>query len=181
MLTEEIITEMNKKFKSSRKAEKRVLIAQDVIAMVKAGKREPKMGYYVKIRNRENFEPNESVQKINDEIECHCCALGACLLSTIKFINSVELWELSYLEANSKNMWGLLKPIFTSKQMLLIEYAFEIRKHGDRVGEKTFKKYLTEKEVELSIKFGERYESENDRLIAIMENIINNKGTFMVK
>jgi hypothetical protein len=181
MLTEEISTEMNNKFNSLSKAEKRVLIAKDVIAMVNAGKRQPITSFYLRINNSWDFSNNDSVQKIVDDISCYCCALGACLLSTIKYVNSVEFHELDIINSDSSEIWRLLKSLFTPKQMLLIEYAFESKESGDRVGEDSFKQTLTEKEVELSIKFGKRYFYSKDRLIAIMENIIKNKGTFRVK
>ena len=175
MLTEKQIKRLNNKFNSLTKAEQRVLIAKDVIAQIKAKRYKPNSGRYMIIYN--GFDNNESVQKHVDEIDCVCCALGACLISTTKFKNKLTFGNISAVRANG-DVWGLLKNIFTPKQLAMIEYAFEVNYQGDRVAERYFSHCISDNLIRKSIKFGVNYFTERARMVGIMQNIINNNGTF---
>jgi len=183
MLTENKIKKLNDKFKSLSKTEKRVLIARDVIAQVKAEKYFPRRGSYIKYLTLGGDEYDvttnsmASLQKHFDEITCNCCALGACLLSATKYKNRLEFQDV-YNLASSQSPWDLLKGIFSSKQLNMIEYAFEAERSGTRVGENRFKNYLEEEIQVACIDFGRSYDDPEDRMIAIMKNIIKNKGEF---
>jgi len=183
MLTENKIKTLNAKFESLNPAEQRVLIARDVLAQVKKEKFFPRRGSYIKhltiggnecdiTTNRRN-----SVQKHFDEITCYCCALGACLLSATKYKNKLEFQDVCNLAA-SQSPWDLLRGIFPSKQLNMIEYAFEAERSGTRVGENRFNNYLEDGIKEACIDFGRNYAEPEDRMIAIMKNIIKNKGEF---
>ena len=177
MLTETQIKKLNDKFKSLSKAQKRVLIAKDVIAQVKTKKYKAITGKYLSLVN--TFYNHWSVQEHIDEIECVCCALGACLISTTKFKNKLKFHDVDSLCAKSDS-WKLLRGIFSPKQMNMIEYAFEASHSGSRVGEDSFGEYnkYNCNEIVKCVDFGKSFPYESDRLIAIMKNIIKNKGTF---
>lgn len=177
MLTETQIKKLNDKFKSLSKAEQRVIIARDVIAQVIGKKYKPSTGSYLTLVN--TFYNHWSVQEHIDEIECVCCALGACLISTTKFKNKLKFHDVDALCSNSDS-WKLLRGIFSPKQMNMIEYAFEVSHNGSRVGEDSFGEYNKHDYDERvkCVDFGRSFDYESDRLIAIMKNIIKNKGTF---
>jgi hypothetical protein len=108
-----------------------------------------------------------------------CCALGACLLSTTKFKNKLNFGDVDSLCSNSDS-WKLLRGVFSHSQINMIEYAFEASHHGARVGEDYFGdnvKFNYDERVKC-ISFGRSFYSDSDRIVAIMKNIIKNKGTF---
>ena len=177
MLNETQIKKLNDKFKSLSKAEQRVLIARDVIAQVNKKKYKPSTGAYLTLVN--NFYNHWSVQEHIDEIECRCCALGACLLSTTKFKNKLNFGDVDSLCSKSDS-WKLLRGVFSHSQINMIEYAFEASHNGSRVGEDYFNDYakFNYNKRAKCISFGRSFVYESDRIVAIMENIIKNKGTF---
>ena len=180
MLTETQIKKLNTKFESLSSAEQRVLIAKDVLAQVKAEKFIPRRGNYIKNLTIKGGQPSGgSVQKHFDEITCSCCALGACLLSATKFKNKLEFGDI-YDMVSRNSSWDLLKGIFSAEQLNMIEYAFEASHSGSRVGEDSFGEYnkYNCNEIVKCVDFGKSFPYESDRLIAIMKNIIKNKGTF---
>lgn len=179
MLTENKIKKLNDKFNSLSKAEQRVLIARDVLTEIKAEKYIPKTGSYIKEMKVKGFIPYgaNSIQKHFDEITCNCCALGACLLSTTKFKNKLEFNDVSYI-TSSDSQWGLLNDTFSGEQLTMIEYAFEKEHSGTRVGESRFRNFLDKGTENACVEFGCRFSDSSDRMIAIMKNIIKNKGEF---
>lgn len=176
MLTETQIKELNDKFKSLSRAEQRVLIAKDVLVQIRAKKYRPNAGSYVNFGKY--FPGDESIQKHIDEVTCNCCALGACLLSTTKYKNKLDFSDTYRLDATNDS-WGLLKDIFSPRQLTMIEYAFEVSSVGTRVGENYYGTHIDSELEDKCIAFGKvNYDSDKKRLIAIMKNIIKNKGTF---
>ena len=180
MLTEKQIKNLNDKFKSLSKAQKRVLIAKDVIAQVKTKKYKAITGSYISnayFLNKYNLE--DSIQNRIDEVYCECCALGACLLSTTKFKNKLTFGDVfgsGGLTAYNDS-WGLLREVFTPNQLTLIEDAFEAGAGGSRVGVMRGSK-TTNKERVKSTNFGLAYVTNKRRILGIMKNIIKNNGTF---
>ncbi len=68
--------------------------------------------------------------------------------------------------------------IFTKKQLVLIEVAFEIKGTGYFSGDKKHD-FLTEKEIERARIFGIGFGDHTKRLVAICKNIVKNKGFFI--
>ena len=64
-----------------------------------------------------------------------------------------------------------MKKIFTRNQLALIENAFE-------TGRGVYKYQAGEVAAEKAFLFGSKFVDEDKRMIAIMQNIIDNKGTF---
>lgn len=188
------IARRNRKFKAAAAAEKRVLIAKDVIAQVKAGRFKVGSGNWVVPLTRsgsdlsvDRFEEDESVQKLfleGDIPKCECCALGAMFMSCTLYNNKTTAIELEdvrfsfsdYVEEGSFTN-GLSK-FFSKDQLKLIESAFEGNcgafcleqtaewEEGLLPGDKTFG-------------WMSRLRDDKKRLVAIMENIIKNKGKFV--
>jgi hypothetical protein len=188
---EEIIAANNVLFDKASAAQKRVLIARDVIARVKAKTYTPVTQSWVKIE--EDNAEDSSLQKalIEKTVKCNCCALGGLMLSCVAFKDQMEIDEaessLDFSVVWEEVSESQIGNYFSSKQLQLIEGAFERGEgffrpkdsfnpewddeDGSFIGGETFKR---------AIAFGEKYKSEKDRLIAIMENIIENNGQFKV-
>ena len=187
------IARRNRKFKAAVVAEKRVLIAKDVIAQVKAGRFKVASGHWVASLTRsgsdlsvDRFEGDESVQKLfleGDIPKCECCALGAMFMSCTLYNNKTTAIELEdvrfsfsdYVEEGS--FTNGLSTFFSKDQLKLIESAFE-----GNVGHFELDVGILEG-VELdgdkTSKWMDRLPNDKKRLVAIMENIIKNKGKFV--
>lgn len=168
---------INAKFKALKPAEKRVRIAKDILGYIQSEKFKPMSGLYVSFDGLPDY--SNSVQDNFDNITCECCAMGACLLSATKYLNKVEMSEVEI--AHRKDKWKILKGIFTPKQMLMIETAFECKYDEEgamRIGKDVFKGEITKEEGKICVDFSRQFDSETSRMIGIMENIVVNKGTF---
>lgn len=73
----------------------------------------------------------------------------------------------------SRSVRAALAPYFEDRQLSLIEMAFERNLIDSRAGNKDFSE-----EAKAARGFGYRYSDRNECLAAIMQNIIDNKGTF---
>lgn len=190
----------NRRFKAATAAKKRVLIAEDVIAQVKAGRFKPKSGSWVQPLDRKGydidmqpgltkFDEEDSVRELfldGSIPKCECCALGAMFMSCTLYNNKTTVedfdeevgWRFDDLvmEGGFKN--GLTK-FFSKDQLQLIESAFE-----GNMGA-----FVLDEEDEYSgtgIAPGEKTKvwmdelrDDKKRLVRIMENIIKNKGKFV--
>lgn len=172
-ITKTQIEKWNSYFKTLSKAEQRVAIAKDVVKQIKVKKYVARSGSY--IQPKVNFQGDVRSQ-FDKIVDCECCALGSCLLSAVKFKNTLEYDDLfSYFERDSK-FTKMLNSIFSTKQQALIEASFE---GGDYLQVlETTKFRLTEEEIDKCVDFYYNFKDSKKRLIAIMENIISNKGTF---
>jgi hypothetical protein len=172
------------------KQQARVLIAQDVIQQLEMKKLVALSGTYCKVFKKStrslftesDIEQNRDVRDVLLERAAYCqvCAKGAILIATILRFDQMPVretfpgsdgsgydWNLNYVADD-----GDYKGYFSRDQLRMIEIAFEgwydkiIGK--DRAG------------VEVLIgRFPRRVGSgDHDRLIAIMQNIIDNGGTF---
>ncbi len=179
------ITRRNKLFKGKTRAEKRVLIAKDVLAQIKANTLIPSSGSWVRLKSY-YLDGNTSLREVtlNKEAECKCCALGGLFLSCTLFNNKVTVADVEYgkyehldetIRGEQKFSNGL-NTIFSNAQLKLIENAFEQGGGAFNPYKRGDKPNATERKA---IEFGERYSSDSKRMIAIMKNIIKNNGTFV--
>lgn len=166
----------NKRFEKASPAAKRVIIAKDVLKWLGEGKITPSPGTYLSDYLRDptgqeylrDPETNELVvgRKLDDRVNggrCAACALGAVFACSVERLGGVyDFWNMS-----SNKMVAKLEPFFSGDQLRLIECAFEkfIDNPADPTG--------------AAREFGERYDNPKPRMVAIMENIIANKGTFI--
>lgn len=113
---------------------------------------------------------------------CDVCALGACFLSYL------DVTKASYTMNDEESRWGVefhfMEPIMINalgkRNMALIEAAFEqgcgwydnfeFTQDDDLID------YIDD--YKDAVAFGKRYPQDTDRLKAIMENIIFNRGEF---
>lgn len=177
---------LNAEFKKATKAQKRVMIAQDVLAQLKAKRYVAESGCWVQA----NYNPtvtlaeikyHDSVQELFAEktIEsCNVCALGGLFMSCTNLNNNTLLEELDDVSEDLGNLIdeeeklsNKLNKIFTTSQLKLIETYFEA--NGGY-----FRDYDEDNRIEA---FYNKHPSDKKRLQLIMENIVENEGTFVPK
>lgn len=163
-----------KKFDDMTPAQKRMAIAQDVIAQLAAKQLIAKSGIYC------SMPANAKVK----DAKCTVCGIGAIFVAKCRRTDPsltgksiIRSWEDDYYDdgeltiekvqfnsADAEDIHILMKGIFSVDQLELIEAAFEGYADGD-----TFFS-----DVDL-----DPYSDADLRLRLIMENIIVNKGTFI--
>jgi hypothetical protein len=146
--------------KSLTKAEKRVLIAKDVLELLDAGKFKAKTGNgYFKTNKRIssgniNF-PLEKILKTTKE--CEVCALGALFYAHVNRFNQIKANDLGLVKGDIlycgwDDATSNLSKYFFREQLHNIERDFEKDGSPGRIA--------------------------NDKLSKIMNNIIKNKGEY---
>lgn len=181
------IEESNQAFEKASKAEKRVMIAQDCIERIKMSQLSALQGYVVTdgIYNAENNEILDlSIKDVLSSIIqfegvsiCNTCAKGGLFMSYVGRVNDFIFCDVENNTGHNSLAMKKLREIFSEKQLILIEAAFEGSQIVNRLssGENY---YLSPSQKEKVEDFWNKHESDNNRLIAICENIITNKGTF---
>lgn len=164
----------------------RVAIARDVIKRIQAEKLRVRQGAYVSEAIKTELEPTLASLEQN----CEVCGLGACLLSYARLYNKFPLEEvvnvLKYDGGLDRSIWvePRLRVVFGRKQMDLIESAFEQMmitrfEEWEDIGLDT--DFYYEEAYALcrtAVQFGKRFRANADRLLAIMQNVVDHKGEF---
>lgn len=180
-----LIQKNNKIWESSTIQERRVLVCKDVLAQLKARKYIARSGQWVEtVGVKPLGENGRSLQEIicNDELPtCKCCALGGLMLSTVKYANNViididynrhsmtfdtALTDWADHSPTSTSASTQLRKVFDARTLENIEALFE-------KGEGLFG-------IGYDVDIPDQWEDldDEDRMIAIMENIIQNNGVF---
>lgn len=161
------IEERNRQFMAMSPAERRVLVAKDVIAALRAEIVTPVCEQYLIPHNLNQRELHENLQDVlarDQKDQCAVCARGALFL--------VEMFRRG--RDDSKDLWANdYESEFPLSQLYLMEAAFECRVlyfHCER---------LTEDQLREAVNFGSRYEEDGNRMIAIMQNVIAHGGEFV--
>lgn len=144
-----------------QRAAERVAIAKDVLQQLGSNQLIAGHGGYVVFwRNPQNWDFYENHEKdpaqpIIDEIKkhCHVCARGALIISYVARHNKLSVRELSRQACRPNSVLG---EFFDNDQLGLIEAAYELDED-----------------------FYDQYPNPQQRLIAIMENLVKNNGTFV--
>lgn len=188
------IAKRNKLFAAASAAEKRVLIAKDVIAQIKLGRYKAYAQTWVRPEVRVNgsprtyinlsleFGPDAPVRELflNKKIaSCECCALGAMFMSctlynnnqTTKDFEDETIWFDERVEGYDGGFSNGLNKFFSSDQLMLIESAFE-------GGDGAFNVPVDQAKKKSVLAWHDSLPDDKKRLVAIMENIIENNGTF---
>lgn len=177
----------NKKFKAATPSQKRVLIAKDVIAQIKAKRFKARSGTWVNPVFR-NGQDLDMFEKFDEEIApvrelfleqkipaCECCALGAMFMSCTLYNNKTTVENLldetlnfeDLIRTSGPQFSNGLDQFFSKTQLKLIEAAFE----GD------YGAFSWEGSDKTKVWY-ETLPNDTKRLVAIMNNIIKNKGIF---
>lgn len=177
------IAKRNAAFQKATNAQKRVIIAKEVILQLNARRFSARCGTFCLIPDNEMESQSGSIQQLFNENKissCFVCALGGLMMATTILNNNEDMTDFQHdfcdlgqtLAAGESPKNGLRK-FFSMPQLKLIERAFE----GKGFGYFSIQNKKAEN-------FGKKTESEdrhNDaskRMLAIMKNIIRNKGTF---
>lgn len=164
----------NARFMKMSKTNKRIAIAQDVIASLKIGKYTATPGNYLEVQTDKDYDslPADSQALLRtEEVNCDVCAIGAIFASKVRKGNKCNYDLLN--GNNDSSLIANLKGIFDEKELRIIETAFEGEAQSGLV---------RENEEEAAQAWFERNHphDETKRLVAIMKNIIKNKGNFIV-
>ena len=182
-------------FEKLSKKEKRVSICKDVIAQVKAKRLLLNVGsIFKKDESYLNYirlkDSNDSCKNILNDLTCTVCAKGAIMLGYIDKHNnfSINRLESADYRLNHDRYPKDLIEIFGRKLLDDIEMSFEgtfFQWHIDNYSYDT----LSLRDLNTTPALSEKakmitaftkYENDNERIIAIMKNIIDNKGELLV-
>lgn len=202
------IKEENKTFKKLSLDEKKVVIAQDCIARIKLEQFKPNCGTF--IRNTNEIRDTKGTLKNllnnpNLDIQCEACAKGGLFLSVVGRINNFKKEDLVGSNSRYNDEHSKLLEIFTVVELAYIEFAFEGQQYiGNSMNDTDEERitFTTEEKIkarQFYIEYGGEYDGEVDddenfetytedndedddsrRMIAICENIIKNKGHFIL-
>jgi hypothetical protein len=173
------IRDRERRFKQMTPEKQRVAIAKDVIRSI--GSEDtitPKPGTYLDNWNFDEARFYYS-DKYNMEIrdillqdlpECSACAIGSMFVCAILRDDDLTLYK--FREKHGEDYRVKLRKFFSQGQLDLIECAFETSYGYNRLGR-------TGKIVSQAVKFGMKYDNDRERMLAIMKNIVTNKGEFI--
>lgn len=157
-------------------AQKRVLIAKDVIAQIRSRRIKATPGLYFasdKLRRiMQSAKPPKGTTQLNTVLKevkrCEGCAQGALMLCIIDRFNKVKVNEVNrngYLDPGHDTERKAMLKIFPKGQLDLMEAAFDGFSHKNTSGGAAVNFYL-------------KNPVPGKRLVAIMENVIKNNGEF---
>lgn len=191
------IAKRNRLFAAANPAEKRVLIAKDVIAQIRLGRFKAATQTWVSpnVRFSSNLPLAEHSSDLIMEFgadasmrdlflgkqiqSCNCCALGAMFMSCTLYNNNQTAedfenetdWQFdSRIEGKNGGFSNGLNKFFSGAQLKLIESAYE-------GGIGAFEAPTSKQAI--VYKWVDDLPDDKKRLVAIMENIIENEGTFV--
>jgi len=186
------LQERNKAFMNMSASEKRVKIAQDVLLHLKARKITPTTGSYI-LSEYIPYEMEElDIQSNFSKVKCDVCALGSLFIADVFNRNNCIFDEL--YDTNSDKITKRMQDYFDLKTLCLIELAFEawdfedvyddydntlsngILSHENEISEYG----ITAEEIETACSMYKNL-TEKQRLTKIMNNIIENKGEFVLQ
>lgn len=191
------ILRRNKLFAAASPAEKRVLIAKDVIAQLKTDRLIAQRGIWTDMTARDSdIDGADSFQSTflkNKNVACSCCAVGSLFIGCTLFANKIknadieDNFDLGDMLFEGHNFANGFNKLFSREQLGLIEIAFEGQTaflDGDEVlGLKPIT--ISKRKTEAARLFFAQNcnqisagQSARAGLIKIMENIVANKGTF---
>lgn len=161
-----------------RRLQDRVAIAKDVIAQIEREIYFPAKGRYVKsidpLHLPDRAENRDMQEVLINNPTCRVCALGGLLCSTIRKYNNfpVKNWNNDYSYTDFPVDY-LLK-YFTRIELAEIECAFECHSTG-------LSNFYDPSLMSDACKYGcSLSPNTNERLIQIMQNIIDNGGRFVI-
>lgn len=172
------------------KKEKRIAIAQDVLAQIHIHNLNVSKGTYIDepngydeyVVNLIEFPDNHITKEECDNLRksCEVCALGSMFLSRVSLYDKVQWKDLQDFDEdnscvlNVSNLKKTLRKIFGKEQLEWIEIAFEC----SAVVCGYWYDHLLSKDQLACIHFGKDHNDDENRLVAIMQNIIDNNGKF---
>jgi len=209
---EQEIAKRKAKFKKASPAQKRVLIAKDVIAQVKAKRFIATAGRWAILRDKrgKNIALSFTETPVANDAQvqslflsgavatCECCALGGIMLSCTLYNSNQTVKDFSAVAgigarvARGDKFSNGLHRFFSQKQLALIECAFEGGKGEFGIAIRfdylnfsdpivivaDLLKTVPRDTLKRAVGYMTQYPAADKRILAIMQNIIKNKGTF---
>lgn len=175
---------MAKKWNEMTPKERRIALAKDVIQRIRMKELNVCMGngYVVPFDHLNIKDLDGPITKTECKtLQKHCevCARGGLMLSRIDKFNSIEWKDVigtdifqdsEYLSIEQEDTTKALKGAFSENQLNLIEAAFEIDAYTYCGLNPPKKKQARGEQAET---FGESYDNDSDRLMAICQNIVD--------
>ena len=161
-------------------------LAKDVIQQIKKEKYIADHNWYrIETANQYDYLSgsiyDESLQEIlkNKAKKCSVCAIGSLFISYVRNYNEINTRDIRNSSDQFNIIYNKLKQFFNIRQLQLIEFTYE-------GGEGRWDSYQLEEEydfsteeIKIAFQFHRKY-TDKDRLLAIMRNIVRNKGIFVL-
>lgn len=181
----------NLKFSLATPAQKRVTLARDVLQWLASNKlvaagSDSGTSTYLEVQTTDHVEPIQlgdllNVGKVNG-YACQACALGSLFAVAVERdlcpLFSAEGKQLGMDGRGARSIHTAMQSagLFDVRQMVLIEGAYEGKAYDTST---PFADTDDTDEMARAVAFGKAFEDRGDRLHAIMDNIIKNRGTFV--
>lgn len=161
---------MKTKFEQKPKALQRIAVAKDVIKRINADQYIAYSGSFI---CAVDLYGEDSVKKyVKSGKRCEVCAKGGLFMSYVGYVNKFDMFEAELQGTHMKDdSMVKLAQLFTPLQLAMIESAFEGKEYIWNVN-------ISRENCRKCINFYDKHEHDKDRLLAICENIVKNKGTF---
>lgn len=177
--------------------QRKVALCKDVIASIQNSTLHVDDGNYIRVRSRD-YDFNDLLPMLGCKLSkqqskvlqerCKVCAIGSLFIRYLVNLDNFTLPEYSISEyadditIDDDDMIKHLNDCFTPEELRFIEAAFEMTNSHYKLH---FNRYLLLEEednfLDACMKFGADFEDPADRLLAIMQNIVDHKGEFKPK
>lgn len=169
-----------KSYKQMSRMQRKVEIAKDVIANIHAKQLNVGMGSYVypyKIDTEDlevlqKYLPSQQIAQIMKP-NCTVCARGSMMICKIAKFNDYDLKDIDLHRVEDSHTTEALKDAFTDEELYCIECCFELWDEYNQCYNRG--KGPVSNDV---INNWAKIKDSTDRLLAIMQNIIDHKGVF---
>lgn len=151
--------------------QRRVEVAKDALAQLKAEKIVAMGNLYLRDEEGQFIDEAITQEMVDAMPRCMACAVGTFFVTCVRKYDALAP-DVVLDSMYDEGMREYLTPFFDRKQLAQIEYAFE-RGYTSERG------LLSEEELETAQAFGSRFETDHSRLIAILNNIIENGREFI--
>jgi hypothetical protein len=164
------------------KAKARVEIAKDVLSMLKSKRIKADTSIWLEfdkpIFREDQYEENIDAKTVLSGVKkCEACAVGSLVLATVCRFDKIGIADLTDSDPTSidydDETVGYLQKFFPARQLEAIEISYETNQGCYQTDAYNGDSYLL-----AALAFGLKYDKDSDRMIAIMENIVKNKGNF---
>ncbi len=188
------VKKANINFKRLSPAGKRMAIFADISASLNkplAKRFKVKRKVYFKMRRAKGISVDASLQALLPKMEASCtvCGIGACFISHVRLANEFKIAEMNPCEMNGKisgstadaddnEMMPSMENYFPAADLRCIEGAFEGQFYCSRYDSDSYD--YSEEEDEAATQWLQIIPSATDRLRAIAENGLRNKGNFNI-
>ena len=166
---------------------KAVAIAKDVVAQLRLKRLKASPGDYCRVEYDHMYEyfedsvnRKDSFQKTfkkNKKVSCRVCAMGAVFIGYINRFNKVTNDEVN--DPDPGDIIELVDDVFSEFQLRLMEMAFEGEWQDTKLVE-DFSEKEQENMERKAEQYYRKYPDPDQRLRAIMLNVVRNNGEFVL-